>query len=125
MSVKDGVSVSVIVPAYHEVNNLPELIRRVFAAFDKSPPLINGTPSKWIPEMVIVDDNSNDGSREAVEKAAATLGVDARIVVRTNERGLSSAVLRGFDEAKGDYLLCMDADLQHPPEKVPHLLQRN
>ena len=41
--------------------------------------------------------------------------------MRTTERGLSSAVLRGFNEAKGQYVICMDADLQHPPESVPLL----
>lgn len=42
--------------------------------------------------------------------------------MRTDERGLSSAVLRGFREARGSLLLCMDADLQHPPEKVFSLM---
>ena len=42
--------------------------------------------------------------------------------MRTKDRGLSSAVMRGFDEAQGEYLLCMDADLQHPPTKVADLL---
>jgi dolichol-phosphate mannosyltransferase len=43
--------------------------------------------------------------------------------VRTKERGLSSAVLHGFNLARGRALLCMDADLQHPPEAVPGLLK--
>ena len=46
-----------------------------------------------------------------------------RIIVRTNEKGLSSAVLRGFDEGLGEYIMCMDADLQHPPEDVPKMFQ--
>eukprot|EP00294_Goniomonas_avonlea_P016965 CAMPEP_0114566850 /NCGR_PEP_ID=MMETSP0114-20121206/15132_1 /TAXON_ID=31324 /ORGANISM="Goniomonas sp, Strain m" /LENGTH=142 /DNA_ID=CAMNT_0001753329 /DNA_START=60 /DNA_END=485 /DNA_ORIENTATION=+ len=71
-------------------------------------------------ELIVVDDNSRDGSEEAVNELAKTYNV--RIIVRTKERGLSSAVLRGFQEAKGDYLVCMDADLQHPPEKVPEML---
>jgi dolichol-phosphate mannosyltransferase len=44
--------------------------------------------------------------------------------VRTKERGLSSAVLRGFNESRGEYLICMDADLQHPPESVPAILAK-
>ncbi len=39
------------------------------------------------------------------------------------ERGLSSAVLKGFDMAAGKFVICMDGDLQHPPEKVPEFLQ--
>jgi dolichol-phosphate mannosyltransferase len=58
-----------------------------------------------------VDDNSRDGSVEEVE-ALREEGYNIRIIVRTNERGLSSAVVRGFKEAKGDAMICMDADLQ-------------
>jgi dolichol-phosphate mannosyltransferase len=68
-----------------------------------------------------VDDNSRDGSEEAVHNMAKT--APCRIIVRTQERGLSSAVLRGFKEAKGNILLCMDADLQHPPEHVPDMVR--
>jgi dolichol-phosphate mannosyltransferase len=73
-------------------------------------------------EMIIVDDNSNDGTEETVAKLAVRFPV--RLVVRRNERGLSSAVLRGFSEARHDRLLVMDADLQHPPELVPALLEK-
>lgn len=48
-------------------------------------------------------------------------GYNVKIIVRTTERGLSSAVMRGFHDAEGEYLLCMDADLQHPPESVPDM----
>ena len=58
-----------------------------------------------------MDDNSRDGSVEEVE-ALRDEGYNIRIIVRTNERGLSSAVVRGFKEAKGDAMICMDADLQ-------------
>ena len=58
-----------------------------------------------------MDDNSRDGSVEEVE-VLRDEGYNVRIIVRTNERGLSSAVVRGFKEAKGDSMICMDADLQ-------------
>lgn len=58
-----------------------------------------------------MDDNSRDGSVEEVE-ALRDEGYNIRIIVRMNERGLSSAVVRGFKEAKGDAMICMDADLQ-------------
>ena len=97
-----------VVPAYKEGANLTELVKRVFAAFD-------GAGKEAIQrsqvEMIIVDDNSRDGSEEAVNALAAQ-GYPVKIIVRTTERGLSSAVIRGFDEAKGRLLLCMDADLQ-------------
>lgn len=62
-------------------------------------------------EVIIVDDNSRDGSVENVQSLQQE-GYNVRIIVRTSERGLSSAVVRGFQEAIGDNMLCMDADLQ-------------
>lgn len=103
--------VSIIVPTFREAKNIPILVERVFAALAKA-----GRPG----EMVIVDDNSRDGSVEAVAELAKQY--DVRIVVRENERGLSSAVVRGFDEARHGLLLCMDADLSHPPESVPDVI---
>ena len=75
-------------------------------------------------ELIVVDDNSRDGTADVVAQLAKEK-YNARIIVRTTERGLSSAVLRGFSEAASTsrHLICMDADLQHPPEKVPELLQ--
>lgn len=105
---------SVVVPAYHEKLNIKPLTTRLFAALGNS--LSKQT------ELIFVDDNSNDGSVEEVE-ALQKQGYNVRIIVRTDERGLSSAVLKGFHEAKGEYLLCMDADLQHPPEVVPEFLK--
>ncbi|AAS52409.1 AEL275Cp [Eremothecium gossypii ATCC 10895] len=104
---------SVVVPAYHERPNIKPLATRLFAAL--------GNADSKKTELIFVDDNSQDGSVEEVE-ALAKQGYNVRIIVRTDERGLSSAVLKGFYEAKGEYLVCMDADLQHPPESVPLLL---
>ncbi|RHY23412.1 hypothetical protein DYB32_009210 [Aphanomyces invadans] len=106
------ITASIVVPTYKECANLKELVTRVFAAL--------GSRASST-EIIVVDDNSNDGSADVIKALAAT-GLNVRIIVRTTDRGLSSAVLRGFEEAKGDLLLCMDADLQHPPESVPHLL---
>lgn len=109
-----GVVYSIVVPAYKEVDNVQPLIRQVFDALKKKD-LYERT------EMIIVDDNSRDGTEEKVKEMAQS-GYPVQIIVRTTERGLSSAVLRGFREARGRVLCCMDADLQHPPESVPALL---
>lgn len=114
MSKSEEIKYSIIVPAYKENENLSPLIKRVFAALEEKKMNKNS-------ELIVVDDNSNDGS-EAIVNNLQSEGYNARIIVRKNEKGLSSAVLRGFEEAKGEILLCMDADLQHPPEKVPELL---
>ncbi|ANZ73580.1 BA75_01558T0 [Komagataella pastoris] len=104
---------SIIVPAYKEKNNIRPLVTRIFAGL--------GNEFSKDTEVIIVDDNSKDGSVEEVD-ALVKEGYNVRIVVRTTERGLSSAVIRGFQEAKGERLVCMDADLQHPPESVPDVL---
>lgn len=92
------------------------LTRRVFSALRE-----NGFKDGEV-EMLIVDDNSRDGSVETVAKLHKT-GYNVRIHVRTTERGLSSAVLFGLSNSAGDCKLVMDADLQHPPESVPAMLR--
>jgi dolichol-phosphate mannosyltransferase len=109
----DGRSVSITVPTYREAENLTPLVGRIAEAMS---PL--GRPY----EIILVDDNSGDGTEEVVAKLAAE-GHAVRVIVRKNERGLSSAVIRGFREATGDILVCMDADLSHPPEAIPRLLE--
>lgn len=103
-------SVSLVVPTYHEAENLPELVERVERVCrEQDIPL----------EMLVMDDDSGDG----IEQVAAQLGRPwLRVVVRTKDRGLSAAVLDGFRLAKNDVLLVMDADLSHPPEKIPEML---
>jgi dolichol-phosphate mannosyltransferase len=105
---------TIVVPAYHEKLNIRPLTTRLFAAL--------GNAESKTTELIFVDDNSQDGSVEEVEQLQKE-GYNVRIIVRTTERGLSSAVLKGFEEGKGEYLLCMDADLQHPPESVPDFLK--
>jgi len=107
------IDATIVVPAYKEGGNLEALIERVFAA-------LKGRGMERRTEMIIVDDDSLDQSESIVNQQAKNHKV--RIIIRKGERGLSSAVMRGFNEARGEVLLCMDADLQHPPEKVPDLL---
>jgi dolichol-phosphate mannosyltransferase len=108
------VQYSITVPTYKEQGNLEELVQRLTTAMEKA-----GHPRTAF-EITVVDDNSRDGSEETIKKLAAS-GYPCQILVRTTERGLSSAVIHGFNNAKGKFLLCMDADLQHPPEIIPSL----
>lgn len=106
-------TVSIIVPTYKESANLRPLIERIFAA----------TGARGIKaELIIVDDDSRDGTDEILQKLAEQHPV--RLIVRTHQRGLSSAVLAGFAESRGEKLVVLDADLQHPPEAIPDLLAR-
>ncbi|KAI0782719.1 nucleotide-diphospho-sugar transferase [Abortiporus biennis] len=117
MSGRQTIHYSVIVPAYRENGNIRPLVTRIFEALRR---LDSPVPADQV-EVIIVDDNSRDGSAENVQSLQQE-GYNVRIIVRTMERGLSSAVVRGFQEALGDNMLCMDADLQHPPEYVPTML---
>ncbi len=105
-------AVTVVVPTYREAENLPALIPAITEALQSA-----GTPY----EILIVDDDSRDGSVEAVARLSAE-GHAVRIIVRTGARGLASAVIRGFESARGATLVCMDADLSHPPEAIPRLV---
>lgn len=97
-----GARATIVVPTFNEAANLPELARRIRSAMAET-------------EIVVVDDGSPDGT------AARARELSLRVVER-GERGLASAVLRGLDEARTDVCVVMDADLSHPPEKIPELL---
>ncbi len=103
-------SITVVVPTYHEAENIPILLARLARLQDETGLAL---------EVLLMDDDSRDGSQEAVEAS----GYDwARLVVRKENRGLSPAVIDGFRLAQGDILVCMDCDLSHPPEKIPELV---
>lgn len=104
-------SVSIVVPTFREAENIPELLARLDAVRQRECLDL---------ELILVDDDSQDESAERV----ADFGADwVRLIVRRNERGLSSAVLHGCRQANNDVILVMDADLSHPPEKIPQMLQ--
>jgi dolichol-phosphate mannosyltransferase len=102
--------VSIIVPTYHENDNIRPLVERLGKA-------LNST--KY--EVLFVDDNSCDGSAESVKRLSE--GYPVKIMVRTDKRGLSSAVVDGIKATDGEYVIVMDADLQHPPEVVPNVIK--
>jgi len=103
--------VSIVVPAFREAQNLTPLVERIFAATDAA--MLEA-------ELIIVDDDSADGSEEIVAELAKRFPV--HLNVRKGERGLSGAVLRGFTEAKHNVFVVLDADLQHPPEAIPAMV---
>lgn len=104
--------ISLVIPTYKERENLPELIDRIRQVRDNN---------NLDMELIIVDDDSQDGSEEYIQ----SLGLSwCRIIVRKGEKGLSSAVLKGFEEAQGDIFVVMDADLSHPPEKIPEFIEQ-
>lgn len=112
MNALADIELSVIVPTYREVESLPHLLPRLLAVVREL-----GVPV----EVLIMDDQSNDGSSEFVQSFGAS---EVSIVVRNGKRGLSPAVVNGFRMARGKYLVCIDADLSHPPETIPTMIEK-
>src|SRR5438874_6240059 len=100
---------SVIVPTYNEAGRLPPPADRLAAAM---------AAREW--ELVVVDAGSPAGTADLAERLAPARPV--RVLRRAGKAGLASAVIAGMKEARGDILVVMDADLSHPPEVVPALL---
>lgn len=103
--------ISIIVPTINEAENLPELAARLAAS-------LSGRSY----ELLIIDDASKDATQQVCAKLAGQYPL--RLFVREKPKnGLSGAVLEGLAQARGSTFVVMDADLQHPPEKVPELLE--
>lgn len=105
--------ITLVIPTYNESENLPILLEKVFDAFRSA-----GLDGR----VIVVDDNSPDGTwKKAEELKDRYPGLE--VLRRINKRGLSSAVLDGFGMSKSDILGVMDADLSHPPEKIPEMVE--
>ena len=106
--------ISLVVPTYKERANIPALVERAGNA-------LAATGEAY--ELIVVDDNSPDGTADEVRRLQSDRPW-LKLVVRENERDLSTAVVAGWRAARGDFLGCMDGDLQHPPEHLARLAQR-
>jgi len=102
--------VSIIIPTYNERENLPLLVQKVSES-------LRGV--KY--ELIIVDDNSPDGTGKLADELAKEFK-NLKALHRKEERGLATAVIYGLKHARAPMVCVMDADLQHPPEKIPELL---
>ena len=94
--------ISIVVPTYNEKDNVGNLVNQIDYA-------LRGIPY----EVIFVDDSTDetpDVIREVMDENS-----NVRMEHRVNEKGLATAVLKGFSLANGDYIAVMDADLQHPP----------
>jgi dolichol-phosphate mannosyltransferase len=106
----DQPQISLIIPTLNEAENLPTLVAEIADA-------LSGRSY----EILIIDDNSRDNTPQVCAELAKTHPL--RLIVREQPKnGLGGAVLHGIAQARGEYLVVMDADLQHPPQKLPELL---
>jgi glycosyltransferase involved in cell wall biosynthesis len=101
-------NLSVIIPVYNEVKNINEIVKRVLA-------------TKLAKEIVIVDDGSQDGTRDLLQKMDGRKKV--RVILHEKNQGKGAAVVTGLKAATGDVLLIQDADLEYDPRDYPALLK--
>jgi dolichol-phosphate mannosyltransferase len=104
--------ISAVIPAFNEVENLPQLFTEMRAALE-------GTGRAW--ELVMVDDGSTDGSAEAIV-AESQRDDRVRAVRLERNAGQSAALAAGLSRARGGIIVTMDADLQNDPADLPRLL---
>jgi dolichol-phosphate mannosyltransferase len=102
---------ALVIPTLCEAGNIGGLLNHVRCVLD---------PLHIVYEILVVDDDSSDGTGDVVS-AVARDDHRVRLIVRKGQRGLSGAVLDGWRHSDADVLGAMDADLQHPPELLPKL----
>lgn len=109
-----GPAISIVVPVYNEEKNLPELHRRLQAALAG----VGGAA-----EIIFVDDGSTDRSLDAM-LALRRDDPAVKIVSLSRNFGQAMALAAGIDRARGEAVVSLDGDLQHPPELIPELIAR-
>jgi dolichol-phosphate mannosyltransferase len=108
------ITYSIIAPIYNELENIPELYRRVSE-------VMNSTNEPW--ELILVDDGSTDGSSEVIRNLAKE-DACVRSVIFARNFGHQIAITAGWDYARGDAVVIIDADLQDPPELILEMAKK-
>ena len=106
---------SLVVPTYNEGKNIRQIVEILSRLLDQA------LPNNY--ELIVVDDDSPDRTWEIAQQMMSDYP-HLRVMRRQTERGLSTAVIRGWQAATGQVLGVIDGDLQHPPEVLIQLLQR-
>lgn len=99
--------ISVILPTYNESENIRQMIEAILSYAKDA-------------EIIVVDDDSPDKTWKIVEEMKEK---NVRVIRRTEEKGLASAVAEGIKAANGEIIIWMDSDFSHPPEKLPELIK--
>lgn len=100
--------ISVVIPTYNEKENIKKLVPRIFNTLDNV-------------EVIIVDDNSPDGTRDIVKTLQKKYNI--KLIERPEKLGIGSAYKTGFRAARGDIIFEMDADLSHNPKFMPQFVE--
>ncbi len=111
-----GTQVSIIIPTYNESKNILKILKSIG----------ENLPTNILTEAIVVDDNSPDGTGKIVENYIQNFkkmaGYTIDIIHRTTKKGLSSAILNGIQQAKGNTIVVMDSDFSHPPQIIPRMI---
>ena len=104
--------VSVVLPAKNEAKNLSALLREIAEV----------VPSTTT-EIIVVDDGSSDDSLALLHNLSSTLPVSCRVIVHPMSCGQSTSVFHGVLQAKGKWIITLDADGQNDPADIPRLIR--
>jgi dolichol-phosphate mannosyltransferase len=105
--------ISVIIPTLNEADNIYELVAEVCSVLHEK---------NYKYEVIFVDDNSSDSTREKISYHCIE-NKNIRLIHRKEKKGLASAVYDGAASAEADVIAVMDADLSHPPEFLPDIIE--
>lgn len=109
------ITYSIVAPIYNELENLPQLYQRIKEVMDST-----GEP--W--ELILVDDGSTDGSTDAIRELAKKDKKHVRSVIFARNFGHQIAITAGWDYARGEAVVIIDADLQDPPELILEMINK-
>lgn len=107
-------TVSIILPTYCERDNIRDLLRAIQAVIPEIGQDV---------EILVVDDNSPDGTAAAAEEWQPVPPTSVRCFVRKQERGLATAIRLGIENARGQVLVVMDTDFNHDPRMIPQMVK--
>ncbi|OAT21630.1 undecaprenyl-phosphate 4-deoxy-4-formamido-L-arabinose transferase [Proteus myxofaciens] len=115
MSTFDKINkVSVVIPVYNEEESLPILLERTIKSCKQ-------LEQEY--ELILVDDGSSDNSAKMLVEAAEIEDNHVIAIILNRNYGQHSAIMAGFNQAEGDLVITLDADLQNPPEEIPRLVK--
>jgi glycosyltransferase involved in cell wall biosynthesis len=106
--------VSVVIPAFNESENITRLVEKLLHVF-------KGTAYNY--ELIFVNDGSSDSTRQVLESMHA-LNPRIQFIHLSRNFGHQNALKAGIDHADGDCIICMDGDMQHPPQLLPTFIQK-
>ncbi len=113
MTTQKQVKISIVVPAFNEAENIPLLTKRLLSLFPPESPI----------EIIYVDDGSRDETLTVIKQLSSKYP-EVQYVSFSRNFGHQYALRAGLAYASGDAVISMDADMQHPPELIPDLLQK-